>query len=264
MKVEESVWLPDPPDKLTLMIKDHYMKQYEYFKEQNDKLAMAKKQESIFMQQWVHQMKTPLSVMQLTLEKERSKLPNDLHKDIEEEIDRLKHGLQLALYQSRFHQFERDFHVEKISIAPYLQEIIGELKSSFIRNQVYPKLEISENAYLYSDKKWLAFVLQQILTNAIKYAAKTKTAIICSSTIEENTFTLSITDQGVGIQPQDVNRVFEPFFTGENGRHFRESTGMGLYLAKEICDALGHEISISSAKNNGTTVSIQFTNLTKM
>lgn len=256
--VTESAWLPDTPDHLTTQLKEHYEKQYQSYKQQVEQLHAEKKQETIFMQQWIHQMKTPLSVMRLTLEKEEQNLPAPLKQNMDEELDRIKHGLQLALYQSRLQQFERDFHVEKIVLKDLVHTIIQEYKSSFIRNRVYPKVEIDESLHIYSDQKWLGFVLEQITSNAIKYASNTNSTIHYQGSVWEGAVELKIIDHGIGIPKQDIKRIFDPFFTGDNGRHYRESTGMGLFLAKQICDSLEHQLTVSSEVTKGTTITIRF------
>ncbi|MGN8646900.1 sensor histidine kinase [Gracilibacillus sp. HCP3S3_G5_1] len=256
--VTESAWLPDTPDHLTTQLKEHYEKQYQSYKQQVEQLHAEKKQETIFMQQWIHQMKTPLSVMRLTLEKEEQNLPAPLKQNMDEELDRIKHGLQLALYQSRLQQFERDFHVEKIVLKDLVHTIIQEYKSSFIRNRVYPKVEIDESLHIYSDQKWLGFVLEQITSNAIKYASNTNSTIHYQGAVWEGAVELKIIDHGIGIPKQDIKRIFDPFFTGDNGRHYRESTGMGLFLAKQICDSLEHQLAVSSAVTKGTTITLRF------
>ncbi|PWU66836.1 MULTISPECIES: sensor histidine kinase [Gracilibacillus] len=257
-ETNEAAWLPDAPDQLTRQLKEHYEKQYHAYKQQLEKLHAEKKQENMFMQQWVHQMKTPLSVISLTIENEQINLPHAFKQDMEEELDRMKNGLQLALYQSRLQQFERDFHVEKIDLNQLVRTVIQEYKSSFIRHHVYPKIEIPSNTYIYSDQKWLGFVLGQITSNAIKYASGTKTNITFSTDNQYGYYTLSIIDQGIGIPKQDIKQVFHPFFTGENGRNYQESTGMGLYLTKQICDELHHQVSIDSEVKKGTKISISF------
>ncbi|SFM44921.1 Signal transduction histidine kinase [Gracilibacillus orientalis] len=254
----ESAWLPDTPDHLTSQLKEHYEKQYQSYKQQVELLHSEKKQETIFMQQWIHQMKTPLSVMRLTLEKEEHNLPAQLKQNMDEELDRIKNGLQLALYQSRLQQFERDFHVEKIVVKDLVHTIIKEYKSNFIRNRVYPKVEIDPSIHIYTDQKWLGFVLEQITSNAIKYTGDSNSTIYYQAAVWEGAVELKVIDHGIGIPQQDIKRIFDPFFTGENGRHYRESTGMGLFLAKQICDSLEHQLEVSSEPQKGTTIMIRF------
>jgi len=214
-----------------------------------------KKDEHVtFMNQWVHQMKTPLSVIQLLVQDEdEPPFPS-----IREEAERIGRGLEMVLHTSRLEVFERDFRVDSVELKPIVQRVIQENKTYFIRNQVYPDVQIPDGLYVKSDSKWLPFMLNQIITNAIKYSAGSKQKITISGTQEETEVRLEITDRGVGIPEPDIKRVFRPFFTGENGRKYRESTGMGLYLVQQISDKLEHQVSITSKVGVGTTVSLVF------
>ncbi|PNB76914.1 hypothetical protein C1X30_31225, partial [Pseudomonas sp. FW305-BF6] len=100
------------------------------------------------------------------------------------------------------------------------------------------------------------FVIEQLITNGIKYSKGKGKYLTVSGYKTENHIVLEVVDEGIGIQPKDIRRVFQPFFTGENGRILGESTGMGLYLAKKICENLNHKISIQFEVNRGTKVSI--------
>ncbi|MDU7252757.1 MAG: ATP-binding protein, partial [Clostridium sp.] len=111
---------------------------------------------------------------------------------------------------------------------------------------------------VYSDVKWMKFVLEQLIVNGVKYSKDKGEELIIRAYDDENVVKLSIIDKGVGIPKKDIKRVFDPFFTGENGRNFGESTGMGLHISKRICDNLGHNIFIDSKISEGTTVSIVF------
>lgn len=256
---------PDAPNHLLENVKQQHESQHIEFEQQISELEKQKQSEFNFMQQWVHQMKTPVSVMGLTMQKERLQLPEDFSHSMQEEIERLQQGLDLALYQSRLQKFDRDFHVQKITLKKLVKESIQEFKSSFIRNQVFPKLNIDEDVIIATDPKWFRFVLNQVISNAIKYSKPASEKVYFTMEHQNKSVMLQIRDTGHGIPSQDIARIFDPFFTGLNGRTFRESTGMGLYLAKEICQYLGHDINIQSEQNNGTTVSIIFqTNLTQM
>lgn len=258
-------WLPDPPNRLLEQVKKQHENQHTEYQQQINELEQQKQLEFTFIQQWVHQMKTPVSVMHLTMQKERMALPEDFAHSMQEEIERLQQGLDLALHQSRLQKFDRDFHVQKVSLKSLVKDSIQEFKSSFIRNQVFPSLDINENIIIATDPKWLRFVLNQIITNAIKYSKPESEKIYFTTEQTNNSVAIQVTDTGYGIPSQDVTRVFDSFFTGLNGRTFRESTGMGLYLSKEICKSLGHEIDIQSEQDKGTTITIMFEmNFTKM
>ncbi|CAH8770280.1 sensor histidine kinase [Paenibacillus dendritiformis] len=258
--------LTDPPASLTSTIQladaaplsravdDTIDHQYRYYQQQL-KVWERKQQEHLaFMNQWVHQMKTPLSVIELiTQDAEDPKLAS-----ISEEADQMKRGLDMVLYMARLDTFEHDFHVEKKSLRDIVHDAVHENKRYFIRSYVYPDIQIDPELTVETDVKWLRFVLQQIVTNAIKYSAGSRTKVTATAFTEGRAVVLEVKDRGAGIPKQDVKRVFQPFFTGENGRKYKESTGMGLYLAKEILDKLHHEIELESEEGQGTAVRIIF------
>ena len=128
-------------------------------------------------------------------------------------------------------------------------------------NSVFPKMEGVEDFYVTSDRKWLEFIIEQIIQNSIKYTKvknmEGKKVLIRLSEKEKERLLL-IEDNGVGIAKEDLGRVFNPFFTGENGRNYTESTGMGLYLVKSVLDGLGHSIEIESEEGSFTRVKIIF------
>ena len=212
-----------------------------------------------FMNQWVHQMKTPLSVAELLLQED------DIDKkSMQEEIDRLKRGLESVLMNARLDTFEQDMQVEQVHLKSLVSEVVSDHKRLFITNQVYPVISIDEKFIIPTDAKWMKFVLGQFITNAVKYTFEEGKKVHVRATCQEGNVLLSVQDEGIGIPTTDLPRVTKAFFTGENGRKTGESTGMGLYLAKQISEKLGHELNIESEKNKGTTVSILFLNSEKV
>jgi signal transduction histidine kinase len=200
-------------------------------------------------------MKTPLSVIQLTVQDEDDPRLVSIH----EETERLERGLEMVLHAARLESFEQDFAVERVSLRRAVERVVRENKRSFIRNAVYPEVCIDESLAVETDAKWLHFMLNQLLSNAIKYAAGSHTKIrFEAQELKPGTVRLSICDRGIGIPEADLKRVFRPFYTGENGRKYRESTGMGLYLVQEICKRLGHRVEIASQVGAGTTVTLVF------
>jgi signal transduction histidine kinase len=248
----------DPPNRLLEKIKAQREQETNDYAAEVEQLKQQQQLEFNFIQQWVHQMKTPVSVMHLTLQKDKLLISEAFYRSMLEELERLQQGLDLALYQSRLQKFDRDFFVEKLDLKEMVKEVISDLKSSFIRSQVFPSLDIESNTIVATDSKWFRFVLTQIISNAIKYSKETSDKIYFTVKVKSGTIRLDIRDTGHGIPTQDIHRIFDPFFTGLNGRKFRESTGMGLYLSKEICDHLGHDLHVTSQKDIGTTVTITF------
>lgn len=208
-----------------------------------------------FMNQWVHQMKTPLSVIHLTVQGD----DDPRSTSIREEAERMEKGLEMVLYAARLESFEQDFTVERVSLRQAVERVVHENKRLFIRNYVYPEVNVDEALQVETDAKWLHFMLNQLLSNAIKYSAGNHQKIIFTAQESvSGAVRLSISDAGVGIPSTDLKRVFQPFYTGDNGRRFRESTGMGLYLVQEVCGHLGHRVDLQSEVGKGTTVSLIF------
>lgn len=209
----------------------------------------------IFTNQWVHQMKTPLSVIQLMIQD----YDDEMFQNIRKELYRLEDGLKNVLYSSRLSMFEKDYSIERVPLQNFINEIILENKRLFIQYKVFPKKVFPEEVmYVYTDKKWLQFVIFQIISNAVKYSTNKSDTLSFRIEKHEQRILLEIQDFGIGIPSQDIRRVFEPYFTGINGRLYHESTGMGLYLVKEIMSKLQHEIRLESEVDHGTKFKIYF------
>lgn len=156
---------------------------------------------------------------------------------------------------------ENDLHIRKIDLAGLLRQCINERKTAFIRNGVFPKLQVeTSKTHVESDEKWLRFTVHQLISNALKYTKSEngKSHLVLSVRSERQTVLLEIRDDGIGIPPEDLPRIFEPFFTGENGRRTKEASGMGLYLVKQALNRLGHRIEAHSRPGEGTRFVIRF------
>ncbi|WP_422122732.1 sensor histidine kinase [Planococcus sp. X10-3] len=234
----------------------YLQKLYKVYQNEAQALYASQNRHLQFMNQWVHQMKTPISVIQLLLQN-----PDELDKNsVAEEIDRLKASLDTVLMNARLDTFEQDMQIEKVALHGLAAEIITENKRLFISKQVYPVIDVDKNFIVATDRKWMKFILGQLLTNAIKYTFEKDKKVYITAACDNSHIQLAIRDEGLGIPATDLGRVTKAFFTGENGRKTTESTGMGLYIAKEVCKKLGHELLIESAVGQGTTVSILFSN----
>ena len=230
--------------------------QYNLYQEQIQMYKRKQAEHLTFINQWVHQMKTPISVIHLILQENEGE---PYVENIRQELERISRGLNMALNMARLTNFEHDFTVETVLLHSIAIEVVNEQKRYFIRKKVYPEVRIDSNMTVKSDKKWLKFIVEQLLVNAIKYTEGENKKVIVSAYDSEKGKVLEVKDRGVGIPKQDIRRVFEPFYTGENGRKFGESTGMGLYLVSEVCKKLGHQIEIESKPGEGTSVRIIFT-----
>ncbi|MNO28096.1 Sensor histidine kinase GraS [compost metagenome] len=237
-------------DSLQRLLKAQYRLYLQEIGEQQSKIDGHRH----FMNQWVHQMKTPLSVIHLMVQHEDD--PRSVA--IGDELERLRKGLEMVLYAARLDTFEHDFVVESLDLENLVRSVTSSQKRLFIRRKVYPVIEIPEGLAIATDEKWLSFVLTQLITNAVKYTVKERANLRFRGFTRGRETVLEIEDEGVGIPASDLPRVFDAYFTGDNGRSFQESTGMGLYLAKEICAKLGHRIELDSQEGGGATARIVF------
>ncbi|KWX79274.1 sensor histidine kinase [Paenibacillus jilunlii] len=239
--------LPEAVSELLQVTHRHYQEQLQSHVSRMD-------QHIIFMNRWVHQMKTPLSVIQLTLQE----LDDEAAGSIQEELERLRKGLEMVIYTSRLERFEDDFQVESLPLRRIISEAVAENRRLFIRRGIKVDIRVDEGLTVYSDAKWLMFMLTQILVNAVNYTSGSGKTVAVTARATDKDIILEITDQGIGISSEDLKRVFNPYFTGERGRQYHESTGMGLYLVREICSRLGHKVGLESRPGEGTTVRIIF------
>lgn len=236
----------------------------ETYKIYNGKLAKYEENQKnyiYFVNQWVHQMKTPVSVINLLLQDNSLENYRETLESISEENEKINRGLELMLFNTRLSQFNLDFKVEKVDLKAAIRKVINDNKKSLIRNSIFPKVICEEDIAVETDYKWISFVINQILVNAIKYSKDVplnEKYIIFKVEDEGSRTVLSIEDQGIGIPKEDRSRVFNAFFTGTNGRKTSESTGIGMYLSKKICDELGHGLTFESEVGKGTTFFIIF------
>lgn len=238
--------------------------QYKHYQEQIKRLESKQEEHLKFMDQWVHQMKTPLSVIELIAQN----LDEPDSSNIREETDRMKTGLNTILYMARLRTIEQDFHIKPVELAKLISEVNHENKRFYIRNQVYPNFtQEKDGITVETDEKWLFFMISQLIHNAVKYSKGKSKTLSINIYERDKEAVLEVKDYGVGIPETDKRRVFEPFYTGENGRKFRESTGMGLYLTEEAARQLGHRIELDSKAGEGSTFRIIFSvtqNLTSL
>ncbi len=224
-----------------------YQRQMNDWKEENGRWQSH-------LMQWIHQMKTPVSVIRLMVQSDAKQIDTF---GVLYELDRLQNQMDLMLGLARAGQVKNDLVIEEISLEELLQEVIRKNKRLFIQYQVFPRVEYADQALIHSDRKWLAFVMEQLLHNAVKYSSA-GSGIEIHIKKEGSYVSLTIRDEGIGIRPRDLPRIFELYYTGSNGRENDQSSGIGLYLVKTVLDDLGHKIEIESEAGKGTVVSIVF------
>ena len=206
-----------------------------------------------YIETWVHEIKTPIASAKLILENDNS----NLSERINYEMKRVEGFIEQVLYYARSSDVSKDYIIKEFSLRSVVMKSVKNNSRDFINRNI--KLNIKEvEGTIFSDAKWVEFIINQIIINAVKFSIPNKGEVSIFSKINENNIILTIEDNGVGISEKDIDRVFEKGFTGENGRKFGKSTGIGLYLCKKLCDKLGIGISLISKEGLGTKVNIVF------
>lgn len=206
-----------------------------------------------YIEMWVHEIKTPIASSKLLIENNN----NEITRKIDIQMDRIENFVEQVLYYSRSDEVGKDYIIKKIELSQVVKNVIKKNQRDFISKKISLQLE-NIDEIIYSDTKWVEFILNQIIGNAIKYSKGKEDKIIIKAKKLGNAVVLTVQDNGVGITEKDIDRVFEKGFTGENGRKFGKSTGIGLYLCKKLCVKLGLGLQIDSNINEGTKVSIIF------
>lgn len=222
----------------------------------NDVLAQRERREKEykeFIELWVHEIKNPITVLELQIQhienfREKRKLENEIRN-----INRL---VEKVLYYARSSFVEKDFLLEKITLKEMVEETVKENAWELIQAGVRVEMEELPQT-VYGDKKWIKFILSQIIMNSIKYKNE-DAKIVFQGKQEKEYVTLGVKDNGIGIRSEDIERIFEKGFTGKNGRNTQKSTGMGLYLCKKLCSRMNLSITAESKEGEGCAIKIQF------
>ena len=206
-----------------------------------------------YIEMWIHEIKTPIASSKLIIDNNK----NEATKNIEKEINQIEGFVEQVLYYSRSNNTSKDYIIKEFNLSLAVREVIKRNSKDFIYKNI--KLNVEDIDFIvYTDIKWIEFILNQILSNAIKYSKHKGGRVDIYCKRHENNIVLSIEDNGIGISVEDIDKIFEKGFTGTNGRKYGKSTGMGLYICKKLADKLGLGISLDSKENIGTKVNIVF------
>lgn len=207
-----------------------------------------------YIELWIHEIKTPIAAGKLIVQNNK----NEVTKSIDEELDKIEYYVEQALYYARSNTVEKDYCITKCNLQDIVNTVIKKNKDDLINNKIKINIEdINENVY--TDSKWIIFILNQIITNCIKYSKKENAEININVEIKKARVILDIKDNGIGIRKGEITKVFEKGFTGSNGRkEGKKSTGIGLYLCRILCGKLGIGIELNSEENIGTDVKLVF------
>ena len=228
-----------------------------------DRIAAARRRSREYreyVETWVHEIKTPIAAARLVARNN----PSPATESMDAELDQIEGYVEQALYYSRGTSLDRDFQIRQVVLADVVRDALRHKARTLIGAHVAPELG-ELDLTVRADPKWLSFVIGQVLVNAAKYqgekdgegrvriwAERRETGLDAWETV------LAIADDGIGIPASDVGRVFDKGFTGENGRRFARSTGMGLYLVRELCEKMGVRTWLESEEGVGTTVYLAF------
>ncbi|WP_212925131.1 sensor histidine kinase [Oceanobacillus sp. J11TS1] len=201
---------------------------------------------------WIHEVKTPLTTMQLMMDRLEDE---HLRTQLNNEWIRIHLLLDQQLHQRRIPFIKNDLYIEVTALEPLLYKEIKDLQSWCMQKGIGFDLSLQSTEVL-TDAKWLSFMVRQLLTNAVKYSENAD--ILLSSYLEEGHVRLEIQDAGRGIDPRDLPRIFDKGFTSTTSHHDNAATGMGLYLTKKVAASLAIEIDVQSTLGEGTTFTLTF------
>lgn len=205
-----------------------------------------------YIETWIHEIKLPISTIDLMCENHK----NEVTDSIRSELSRIESFVEQALYYAKSSTVEKDYSVHSVNLDTLVKTAIKKHSKQLIGAKtklIFKNLDKT----VYCDEKWLIFILGQILSNSIKYQ-KENLNLAFRVTESKESIVLSVSDNGIGIPEKDISRVFEKGFTGQNGRCFAKSTGIGLYLCKRLCDKMYLGFDIQSTVGSGTTLMITF------
>ena len=206
-----------------------------------------------YISRWVHEIKLPLSAMKIILDRDS----DDMISSIENELEKMNFLVNSVMYGSRATASAEDIFIKEENLKDIVRTAVKSNSFFLIKNNISPKLG-DLDFKVYSDKKWITYVLGQLINNSIKYS-KENGVIEFSAEDKGESIELKIRDNGIGINEEDLERVFNKGFTGSNGRNsVYKSTGMGLYFSKKIIDKLNHSIEVESVKDKYTLFRIRF------
>ena len=208
-----------------------------------------------YIELWIHEIKIPIATSKMIIENNK----NDITKSIDEELDKVENYIEQALYYARSNTVDKDYYIKKVELKDIVNESIKKNKNILIQEKISINLH-NLNFQVNTDSKWIVFILNQIIQNSVKYRKQDKKLEIemYAKQGKENVI-LYIKDNGIGIKEGEITRVFEKGFTGTNGRMSnKKSTGIGLYLCKNLCEKLGNSIELNSVYGKETEIQLIF------
>lgn len=205
-----------------------------------------------FIEQWVHEIKRPVTAAELICENHK----NEYTRKIRFQMEEIERHIERVLYYARLGHVEKDYIISEITLKNIVEDVLARNKLLFIQYDIQVNMQNLEYS-VYSDKKWIVFILNQILINSIQYKRESLEVAFCGVK-EDNSIKLVVKDNGIGIKESEIARIFQLGFTGSNGRTMKNSTGIGLYLCHELCKNMAIDISVFSRINEYTEITLTF------
>lgn len=217
-------------------------------------LEKEQKEYRDFIENWIHEVKVPLTALYLMCDNEKTENTREMRI----QLRALENDVEKALFYARSEKVYQDYLIREMDLGRAVAEAVKKNSLWMIRNHIQIHTENLDGVLVYSDNKWIVFILEQLLINAVKYKKDEGAVISIRATREQHAVTLFVRDNGIGIPKAELPRVFEKGFTGSNGRTRQASTGIGLYLCRKLCKKLEIGISISSKEGEYTEAVLRF------
>lgn len=223
------------------------------------KMQLKIEENKDFVMAWVHEVKTPIAAGRMLINDHEGQTKEQVLDRLEDEFVKIDHYVEQSLYYSRADSFSNDYFISEYAFRNVVHPVLKKYAKLFIAKKI--SVETSDlDIQVLTDKKWLQFIIDQLISNALKYTG-VQGRIRITGRRNASGSELSIGDNGQGIKAEDIGRVFERGFTGVIGRKERHATGMGLYLSRTLALKLGHNISLASKEGKGTEVTLHFPNI---
>ena len=216
-------------------------------------IERSKKEYKEYIEQWVHEVKTPLTSIKLICDNQKT----DMSYKIIKELESISNAVEQTLFYARSDSVSKDYFIKEVNLSTIISHVLIKNKQMLIQNHIAVE-PLMIDTFVSTDAKWIEFIVSQIVYNSVKYRNKSMPQITFTSSTSDKTISLHITDNGMGISTADLLRVFQKGFTGANGRDGGNATGIGLYLCKKLSEKLNVHIDIQSQLATGTTVSLGF------
>lgn len=205
-----------------------------------------------YIESWVHEIKAPITGIALNCENNK----DARSRYIASENRKIENYVDMALYYARSDEVYKDYMIAETNLSEVAEEVLMKNKYYLIQNHMQADVECKD--LVFTDKKWIGFILNQIILNSVKYQREEDAHVWISTRRLKHSVLLEVKDNGIGIKEEELPRIFEKGFTGTNGRKQERSTGMGLYLCRKLCKKLGITMKAASVKGQGTTISLEF------